>query len=83
MMNNAKPLFAVCILNKISWLHVMRPEGALQKVGADNAETKAFIAPLLDNIRTISEVRLSYITKRHNDWFSIYTRKQTWREGEF
>lgn len=83
MMNNAKPLFGVCVLNKFSWLNIMRQQGALTLFRDDNAETKAFIAPLLDNIRTISQKRYSHITGRHNDWFSIYTRDQTWQEGEF
>jgi len=83
MMNNAKPLFGVCVLNKFSWLNVMRQQGALKRFRDDNAETKAFIAPLLDNIRTISQIRYSHVSFRHNDWFSIYTRDQGWQEGEF
>ncbi len=83
MMNNAKPLFGVCVLNKFSWLNIMREQGALTLFRDNNEETKAFIAPLLDNIRTISERRHSHIIERHNDWFSIYIRDQGWQEGEF
>jgi len=100
MVNNAKPLFGVCVLNKFSWLHVTQQQGALTRARDGNEETKAFIAPLLDNIRTYAQRRYSHFTggndfqeigpegkrnyfKGHTDWFSIYTRNQNWREGEF
>jgi len=83
MWNNAKPLFGVCIVNKLSWLNVMRLEGSLKMVDENNEETKAFIAVLLDNLRTHSQIKYLHLLKRHNDWLSIYTRDQTWREGEF
>jgi hypothetical protein len=95
MMDNATPLFGVCIVNKLSWLRVMRPEGSLKMVDENNEETKAFVAVLLDNIRTHSQRR--YLVepnedrpkededwrKKHRDWLSIYIRDQTWRAGEF
>lgn len=75
MMSNAKPLFGVCLVNKFSWLNVTKPEGSLKMVDEYNEETKAFVAVLLDNIRTYSQRRyLSLVT--HTDWLGIYTRDQ-------
>jgi len=75
MMENAKPLFGVCLVNKLSWLNVMVPEGSLKTVDEKNEETKAFFAVLLDNIRTLSRNR--YLARRkHDDWLSVYTRDQ-------
>ena len=82
MMKNAKPLFGVCVLNKFSWLNVMRTQGALTLARDDNEETKAFMAPLLDNIRTHSQKNYSLFIG-HNDWFSIYTRNQNWTASKF
>ncbi|MCW4043502.1 MAG: hypothetical protein NWE90_07250 [Candidatus Bathyarchaeota archaeon] len=75
MMNNAKPLFGVCLVNKLSWLSVVRPEGSLKMVDEYNEETKAFIAVLLDNIRTFSQRRYLSLVN-HVDWLGIYTRDQ-------
>jgi len=78
MMNNAKPLFGVCLVNKFSWLKVMREEGSLRMVDENNEETKAFIGVLLDNIRTFSQKRyLSLSLVKHKDWLGIYIRDQT------
>lgn len=82
MNKNAKPLFGVCILNRFSWLRVTQSQGALRFADENNEETKAFIAPLLDNIRTISQKRYSQFIG-HVDWFGIYTRRQSWAENEF
>jgi len=70
MMNNAKPLFGVCLVNKLSWLKVVRPEGSLKMVDENNEETKAFIAVLLDNIRTFSQDRYLALNK-HRDWLAF------------
>ncbi|MGD8506468.1 MAG: hypothetical protein PVF15_07380 [Candidatus Bathyarchaeota archaeon] len=78
MMNNAKPLFGVCLVNKFSWLNVVKPEGSLKMVDEYNEETKAFVAVLLDNIRTFSQIRyLTLMEQKHKDWLGIYTRDQT------
>ena len=73
MNNNAKPMFRVCLVNKFSWLN-LPPKGSLKMVDKYNEETKAFVAVLLDNIRTISQIR--YLVTRHYDWLGIYTRDQ-------
>ena len=96
MDKNAKPLFGVCILNRFSWLYVCRQMGALRYADENNEETKAFLAPLLDNIRTISQKRYSYFSngqwntdenkanpQKHIDWLGIYMRRQSWADGEF
>ncbi|MCW3983736.1 MAG: hypothetical protein NWE96_07040 [Candidatus Bathyarchaeota archaeon] len=83
MDKNAKPLFGVCVLNKFSWLHVCRNKGALRYADENNEETKAFLAPLLDNIRTKSQQRYSKYMLNHIDWLGIYTRRQSWTDGEF
>jgi hypothetical protein len=76
MMNNAKPLFGVCLVNKFSWLNVVRTEGSLKMVDENNEETKAFVAVLLDNIRTASQRRYLSLSG-HTDWLGIYTRDQS------
>jgi hypothetical protein len=76
MANNAKPLFGVCVINQLSWLHVCGANGALHLMDANNEETKAFMAILLDNIRTQSQRRYLHLTE-HIDWLGIYTRDQT------
>lgn len=76
MVNNAKPLFGVCLVNKFSWLNVVRTEGSLKMVDENNEETKAFVAVLLDNIRTLSQRRYLSLVN-HVDWLGIYTRDQT------
>jgi hypothetical protein len=75
MMENANPLLGVCLVDKFSWLNVMVPEGSLKMVDEYNEETKAFIAVLLDNIRTYSQRRYLSLAG-HVDWLGIYTRDQ-------
>lgn len=76
MANNAKPLFGLCIIDKLSWLHVCSEKGALHMVDVNNEETKAFMSILLDNIRTRSQQRYLHLTE-HIDWLGIYTRDQS------
>jgi len=84
MVDNAKPLFGVCIVNKLSWLNVMiektKGRGSFKMVDkSNNEETKAFIAVLLDNVRTLSQIKYLTLTQyiKHADWLGIYTRDQT------
>ena len=76
MSDNAKPLFGVCVINKLSWLHVCGNRGSLHMVDSYNEETKSFMAILLDNIRTRSQQRYLRLMKEHIDWLGIYTRDQ-------
>lgn len=75
MADNVKPLFAVCVIDQLSWLDVCGAKGALHKANEYNEETKAFLAILLDNIRTRSQRRYLHLTE-HVDWLGIYTRDQ-------
>jgi hypothetical protein len=82
MADNAKPLFGVCVINQLSWLQVCGKNGALHLVDDNNEETKAFMAILLDNIRTRSQQRYLHLTE-HADWLGIYTRDQAGIKIEF
>ena len=82
MENNVKPLFAVCIINHLSWLHVCTERGALHLFDSNNEETKAFMTILLDNIRTRSQQRYLHLVQ-HTDWLGIYARDQTGVRVEF
>jgi hypothetical protein len=75
MMENAKSLLGVCLVDKFSWLNVVVSEGSLKMVDEYNEETKAFVAVLLDNIRTYSQMRHLSLAS-HVDWLGIYTRDQ-------
>jgi hypothetical protein len=75
MKNNAIPLFGVCLFGKYSWKRVTVPEGSLKRADENNEESKAFVAVLLDNIRTLSQMRYLSLVK-HKDWLGIYTRDQ-------
>ena len=87
MAKNVKPLFGVCVIDQLSWLHVIDEKGALHLVDKYNEETKAFMAILLDNIRTRSQVRyLRLIEDKkvpHADWLGIYTRDQAGIKEDF
>ena len=74
MMNNAQPMIGVCLVDRFSWLHVTR-SGSLKMADEYNEETKAFVAVLLDNIRTRSQERYLSLAG-HKDWLGIYTRDQ-------
>jgi hypothetical protein len=76
MVTNARPLFGVCLVNRFSWLDVTAKDGSAHIVNEYNEETKAFIAILLDNIRTLSQEIYLYLDG-HKDWLGIYTRDQT------
>ena len=82
MVDNARPLVGICLFNKFSWLDVKAPKGSLKIVDENNEETKAFVAVLLDNIRTESQERYSTLVspksqERHKDWLSLYIRDQS------
>lgn len=77
MGSNARPLFGICAINKLSWLDVCGGNGALHLVDDNSEETKAFLAILLDNLRTRAQRRyLSLVNDRHIDWLSVYVRDQ-------
>ena len=78
MVDNARPLSGICLFNKFSWLAAAAPKGSLKLVDRNNEETKAFMAVLLDNVRTKSQARyLSAVGEKHKDWLSLYIRDQS------
>jgi len=73
---NIKHLFAICFVNKYSWLFIVKPEWRFKPYRREtNEETKSFIAVLLDNIRTHGEFRFKKLTSEHKDWLTQYIRK--------
>jgi hypothetical protein len=71
---NIKNLSAICLAKKYSWMKVNN-NWALR--GADinsHEEIKRFIAVLIDNIRTRSELRLNVMGLQHRDWLGEYIR---------
>ena len=84
ILENAPYLWAVCLLGKFSWLRVMRPEGAIHLRSEYLENTKAYVAILLDNIRSHAQQRyLRLLQRPHKDWFSIYLRDQETLERLF
>jgi len=77
ILKNAPNLWAVCLLGKFSWLRVMGPEGVVHLRSEYLENTKAFVAILLDNIRSLARERTILLLNRpHIDWFSLYLRDQ-------
>lgn len=76
MSDNSKPLLGVCLFDRFSWLN-LAIGGSLKMVDEYNEETKAFVAVLLDNIRTISQIRYDHLSDgSHRDYLGIYMRDQ-------
>lgn len=74
---NAPYLWSVCLMGKFSWLKVMKPEGVTHLRQEHLENTKAYLAILLDNIRSLSQKRyIQFLQRPHIDWFSIYLRDQ-------
>jgi hypothetical protein len=79
--DNIVHLFLICITGKYSWAKVgtPKPNWGIRK-GDKNTheEVKRIISILLDNIRTLSELRLAALSlaDTHYDWLSIYLRDQ-------
>lgn len=77
--DHLRHLFLICIADKYSWAKVGYPTAIWRLERAEpetHEEVKRFIAILLDNIRTHSEVRYRKLARKHNDWLSIYLRDQ-------
>lgn len=74
---NIRNLFAICLMNRYSWLKVGTSEwDKRDNDETTNEETKRFIAVLLDNIRTNSLQRMNQMEQEHKDWLSVYIRDQ-------
>lgn len=74
---NLKTIFALCLIGRFSWLNIKDKGWAKSTSQVDYEETKRFIAVFLDNVRTISEMRLqNWNSFAHKDWLGAYIRKQ-------
>ena len=77
LLSIAPNLWAVCLMGKFSWLRVMRPQGVAHLQSEHLENTKAYVAILLDNIRSNARDRYLLLLQRpHIDWFSLYIRDQ-------
>ena len=77
ILKNAPHLWSICLMGKFSWLRVMQCEGAIHLRSEYLENTKAYVAILLDNIRSHTQRRyLELLQRPHIDWFSIYLRDQ-------
>jgi len=74
--SNINYLGFICLMNKYSWINMSATgwDGCI--VNETNEEVKRFIAVLLDNIRTLAEVKYQILSKNHKDWLGIYIRDQ-------
>ena len=74
---NAPHLWSICLMGKFSWLQIMKPEGVVHLGSKYLENTKAYVAILLDNIRSHTQRRyLEFLQRPHIDWFSLYLRDQ-------
>lgn len=73
---NINSLFAICLVKKHSWMKVGEPSWSMISYNRETSEEiKRFLAVLLDNIRSLSEIRFEFLVQEHRDWFSAYIRK--------
>ena len=72
LLNKAKYLSSLCVVGSFNWLHINTEDGPEWRItSADkttNEETKRFIFTLLDNVRSIAEIRYNILAKSHHDW---------------
>lgn len=81
--SNCRHILLVCLVGKFSWIHLGGKGWSFSEKIENYEETKTFIAVFLDNLRTISELRLQYLGGgfTHKDWLSIYIRDQNLFKG--
>jgi len=73
---NCSHIHFVCLVRKFSWIYLKNGWVFSERI-ENYEETKRFIAVFLDNLRTLSELRLQYLSQFvHRDWLSIYIRDQ-------
>jgi hypothetical protein len=69
--------FALCLIGRFSWVKLKDKPWSKSSNNQNFEETKRFIAIFLDNLRTISALRLQYLSQfAHRDWLSVYLRDQ-------
>lgn len=75
--SNCRYILYLCLVGKFSWIRLSECGWAFSERIDNFEETKRFIAVYLDNLRTISELRLNHLSQfAHKDWLSIYIRDQ-------
>ena len=76
--SNCSHINFVCLVGKFSWIYLVEKGWVFSEKKANYEETKRFIAVFLDNLRTLSELRIQYLSGgfTHRDWLSIYIRDQ-------
>lgn len=77
LQTNVQYNFALCLIGKFSWLKLGNKGWVRSANNFNFEETKRFIAVFLDNLRTVSELRLRRLSESpHKDWIGIYIRDQ-------
>lgn len=74
--SNINYLGFICLMNKYSWINMKSNGWTGCIVNETNEEVKRFIAVLLDNIRTLAEIKYQILSQNHKDWLGIYIRDQ-------
>ena len=68
-------LKGICIAGKYSWMNLQETGWTDKSDGVDShEEIKRFIAILIDNVRTVSQIKWSYYGMQHFDWVGQYIR---------
>ncbi|MHC1724514.1 MAG: DUF6602 domain-containing protein [Syntrophobacteraceae bacterium] len=74
---NCTHILFICRIGKSSWIKLGERGWSFSENNENYEETKRFIAVFLDNLRTISELRISELSQfAHKDWLSVYIRDQ-------
>jgi len=75
---NFKKLILICSVGKFSWAQMGGDNPGWRYGSADNnyKEIRRFIAILIDNIRTISNLNWSQCVGSHKDWLGLYIRDE-------
>ena len=73
ILENLDHLLGMCLIKRFCWMKVRN--WSLKKGDENYEETKRFIAVLLDNIRTLANLRIQH-NVGHKDWISLYIRNQ-------
>lgn len=75
---NFRKLILICSVGKFSWAKMSGNNPGWRYGSADNnyKEIRRFIAILIDNIRTISNLNWSKCVGDHKDWLGLYIRDE-------
>lgn len=76
LQKNVRHLRAICLLGQFSWIVVQGKWARRRGDQITCEETKRFIAVLLDNVRTLAQMRWRGDGVHHRDWIGSYIRDQ-------